>query len=117
VTITPGPFAPTVIHHVLKDTVTTDRYGDEAPQDSDYNDVPRTALADYPGESSELDNAAGNTVNADRVLVFAGILAYSAQDQFTASNGRRYKVVADDGDYVNPSTGTAVTQVNLRRIT
>ena len=44
-------------------------------------------------------------------------LTVTAQDEWTASDDLRYRVEGQPMRYRNPMTGTAVTQVNLRRIT
>jgi hypothetical protein len=113
VTITPGPYSPVVTQWV-KTGFTTDSKGNKVPAFT-----PRSirALADGPpGRSSESDTAAGDVVTADRVLLFADWPAISEYDEFTASDGRRYKVGAVNPAR-HPATGTAVTQVNLQRIT
>lgn len=111
-TISPGPFAPTVTQHVAG-TPTTDVYNDEVDAFSDRSVI---ALAEYPGNSLETDTAAGDTLLADLVLLVPADLTVSRLDEWTASDGLRYRVQGQPGRYRNPMTGTAVTQVNLRRI-
>lgn len=111
--ITPGPFAPVVIQHTPT-AGTPDRYGNAS---TTWADIRRTVIAEYPGNSMETDTAAENTVLADLVLLVDPSLTVTAQDEWTASDGLRYRVEGQPMRYRNPLTGTAVTQVNLRRIT
>ena len=110
----PGPFAPTVTQHI-PGTPTEDRYHDTVP--GTPRDVKRVALAEYPGNSVETDNAAGDVIVADLVLLLDPSVPVTAQDEWTASDGLRYRVEGQPARYLSPFTGTAVTQVNLRRIT
>jgi hypothetical protein len=107
-----GSFAFTVTHWVKTGT-TSDAKGNKGPV---FTARTIRALAEFPGNVSEQDNSSGDVVTADYVLMFSDWPAIGDYDEFTPSDGRRYKV---DGvkPLRNPATGTAVTQVNLRRIT
>jgi hypothetical protein len=113
VLITPGPFAPTVTQHVPTAS-TTDRYGNPT---TTWTDKAQVVLAQFPGNSMEDDTAAANTVIADLVLLVAPTVAVTSQDEWTASDGLRYRTEGQPERYKHPMTGTAITQVNLRRIT
>lgn len=105
--ISPGPFAPVVT-----------RYAYDFDSDAVSSTGVRVqALAEYPGNAMETDNPAGDTVMADRVLLLRPSDPASEYDEWLASDGLRYKALGRPGRYVNPMTGTAVTQVNLRSIT
>lgn len=110
--ITPGPFAPKVTQWVAG-TPTTDAYGNEVPA---FTSRVIRVLAVYPGTALEADSAAGDVVTADQVVLVDPAVAVSTLDEFTLPNGKRYKVAGDVGAYSSPFTGSAVTQVNLRRI-
>jgi hypothetical protein len=109
----PGPFAPTVTQWVKTGT-TTDAKNNKVPV---FTARSIRALAEFPGNALEADNAAGDLVTADRVLLVAPATAVSEYDEFTLTDGIRYRVSGAPGRYRSPFTGTAVTQVNLRRIT
>src|SRR3954467_4563748 len=109
---TPGPFAPTVTQHVAG-APTTDAYGNQAPA---FTSRTIRALAEYPGNPFEEDNASRDLVMADRVLLLTPTVAVSELDEFTLTDGLRYRANGAPARYKNPMTGTAVTQVNLRRI-
>jgi len=108
-----GPFAPTVTQWVAG-TPTTDVYGDEVPT---FTARSIRVLAEFPGNAMETDNAAGDLVTADRVLILPTTVPASEYDEWTLSDGLRYRAQGAPGRYRSPFTGTAVTQVNLRRIT
>lgn len=95
-------------------TPTADAYGDEVDA---FTSRRVTPLAEYPGNALETDNATRDQVIADAVLLVRPTVTVKATDEFTLSDGDRYKVLGKPGRYVSPFTGTAVTQVNLRRIT
>lgn len=107
-----GIAAPRVIQHVAG-APTKDAEGSEVPA---FSDRSIRVLAQYPGNSLETDNAAGDTITADVVLLVQSSTAVKGTDQFTLTDTKRYRVQGEPGRYVNPMTGTAVTQVNLRRI-
>jgi hypothetical protein len=109
---TPGPYAPLVTQWVAGDPVADVENNQVRPFTSRVIRV----LAEYPGNALEVDNASGDLVTADRVLLVDSAVGVSDYDQFTVSDGRRYKVSAVL-PYRNPNTGTSLTQVNLRRIT
>lgn len=113
--VTPGPYAPKVTQWVANPVAhwTTDAYGNKTPT---FTGRAIRVLASYPGESLETDNAAGDTVIADVVLLLQPSVTVAAVDEWTLSDGKRYRVLGQSGRYVHPTTGTAVTQVNLRRI-
>lgn len=113
---TAGPYAGTVIRWIAGEP-TTDSHNNETPAFT-----PRSirSLAEYPpgvgagrGASSEADNM----VTVDRVLLLDPAVAATELDEFTLSDGVRYRVQGTPGQFRSPFTGTAVTQVNLRRIT
>lgn len=110
--ITPGPFAPTVTQWVAG-TPTTDAKHNEV---ASFTSRRVKVLAEFPGNAFEQDNAAGDLVTADRVLLVDPSRVVSELDEFTLSDGLRYRVEGAPGRYRSPFTGTAVTQVNLRRI-
>lgn len=105
-TLSPGPFAPVVTRYPYD--VDTDAVG--AGQSV-------RALAEFPGNALERDVPAGDTVIADLVLLLPPDTACSEYDEWLATDGLRYRAQGAPGRYRNPMTGTAVTQVNLRRIT
>lgn len=105
-TITPGPFASTVTQY---------RYDPDTDAVGTGQLV--QALAEFPGNAMEQDSPSGDVITADRVLLFAPSAAVGEYDEFTISDGLRYRVNGAPALYRNPMTGTAVTQVNLRRIT
>jgi hypothetical protein len=109
---TPGLAAPKVTQHVAG-TPTEDAYGNEVPA---FTNRPIRALAQFPGNSIETDNAAQDEVLADVVLLLQATVAVKATDEFTLTDAQRYRVLGQPGRYSHPITGTAVTQVNLRRI-
>lgn len=104
--VTPGPFAPTVTRYAYD-------------SDTDGFDAPRKvkAIAQYPGNAIESDNPTGDVVTADLVILLPPSQAASEYDEWVASDGLRYKALGAPGRYLNPHTGTAITRVNLRRIT
>lgn len=106
-----APWSPTVTHHVSGDP-TTDVYGNEVDA---FTDKRLPVLAEFPGNAGEQDNPAGDVVTADRVLLVDPFVVVSTQDEFTCSDAKRYKVDSV-ADYRNPWTGTAITQVGLRRV-
>lgn len=108
-----GAYAPTVTQHVPNTTVTTDRYQNKT---TGFDDTELQVIAEYPGNSVEVDNRGSDTVMADLVLLVPAEVAVSAKDEWTASDGLRYRCDGQPSAYLNPHTGTAVTQVNLRRI-
>ena len=110
---TPGPFAPTVTQWVRSGT-TMDAKNNKVPA---FNARSIRALAEYPGNAFESDNAQGDLITADRVLLVASTVAVTEYDEFTISDGIRYRVNGAPARYMNPYTGDTVTQVNLRRIT
>jgi hypothetical protein len=114
--VTPGPYAPTVTQWVPKpeDQWDTDAYGNKVPT---FNGRPVRVLASYPGASLETDNAAQDEVTADVVLLLQPTTVATAADEWTVTDGLRYRTVGAPGRFLHPATGTAVTQVNLRRIT
>lgn len=111
-TPSPGPFAPTATQWVAG-TPTEDAYGNEIPS---FTRRSVRVLAQYPGDSVEQDTRAGDEVTADLVLLVPSTVTVSALDEWTV-NSVRYKGSGEPGRYRHPFTGTAVTQVNLRRIT
>lgn len=118
-TPTPGPFAPSVTQWVAG-TPTGDTHGDEVPA---FTSRLIRVLAEYPAgsgnqpASTERDAATGDVVTADLVLLLDPSTATSAKDEWTATDGKRYRTIGEPGRYLSPFTGTAITQVNLRRIT
>lgn len=108
----PGPFAPTVTQWVAKpvDLWETDDHGNQVPT---FTERPIRVLAEFPGGGSELNNM----VTADRVLLLTPGTQVAPEDEFDLSDGLRYRVEGAVAPYRSPFTGTAVTQVNLRRIT
>jgi hypothetical protein len=112
--IPPGPFAPTVTQHV-PGTPTEDAHHNQIPGTPTDRQV--TALAEFPGNQFESDNATGDLITADRVLLVTPDVVVSEYDEWTLTDGLRYRANGAPARYVNPMTGTAVTQVNLRRIT
>lgn len=111
-TPTPGTAAPTVTQWVAG-TPSTDAYGNEVPT---FTKRTVRVLAEFPGESAEADRPGGDRVTADLVLLVTSATSVSALDEWTASDGLRYRVDGQPFRYRHPFTGTAVTQVNLRRI-
>ena len=107
-----GAWAPQVTQHVVSDT-TTDRYQNKVPN---YASTVRKVYAEFPGNSLETDNLGGDRVLADVVLLVPTGLAVKTTDEWTCSDGQRYRVDGQPARYRHPLTGTAVTQVNLRRI-
>lgn len=110
--ITRGPYAPKVTQWV-SGTPTTDSHGNEVPA---FTTKTVPALAVFPGNSLETDNPAGDVTMSDYVVLLDPSRAVSERDEFTIGN-LRYRVNGAPGRYLSPFTGTAVTQVNLRRIT
>lgn len=110
--VTPGPHAPRVTQWVAG-TPTRDAEGGEVPA---FTPRPIRALAAYPGQSLETDNASQDTVIADFVLLLQPSTTVKSADEWTLPDAKRYKVLGNPGAYLHPTTGTAVTQVNLRRI-
>ena len=108
-----GAFAPTVTQHVLNGTVTTDRYQNKT---YGFDDTTLQVIAEYPGDTEEIDTRGRDTVTADLVLLVPAEVECSADDEWTASDGNRYRAAGEPSRYVNPHSGTAVTQVRLRRI-
>lgn len=112
--VTPGLFAPSVTQWVRKADadLEEDDGGNLIPEFT-----PRTvrALAAGPGETIELDTAAHDFVTADMVLHLTPEITTTALDEWTVY-AQRYRVDGAPGVYVHPNTGTAVTRVNLRRI-
>ena len=111
--VTPGPYAPTVTQWVAG-TPTTDVYGDEVAA---YASRSVKVLAEYPTVSLEADNASGDVITADRTLLLQAPTSVSELDEFTLTDGLRYRVNGAPARYRHPATGTQVTQVSLRRIT
>lgn len=111
-TVTPGAYAPTVTQWVLSGSTTDSKNNKVAT----FTSRAVTALAEYPGNALESDTAAGDVITADRILLFSPNVPVSEYDEFTISDGNRYRVDGAPGRYVNPGDGTAITQVNLRRI-
>lgn len=115
---TPGAFAPTVTQWVAG-APSSDAYGNEVPT---FTSRTIRVLAEYPAgsgnqaSSSERDNGAGDLLSTDRGLLLTPDTAVSELDEFTISDGLRYRVNGAPALYRSPFTGTAVTQVNLRRI-
>ena len=111
--VTPGPYAPTVTQHVAG----------EPTEDSHHNEVPAftdravVAVAEWSPSSTETDNAGGDEVVADLILVVTESTAASEYDEWTATDGLRYRVNGQPKRFHNPFDNTAVTQINLRRIT
>ena len=110
--ITPGPFAPTVTQHVAG-TPTRDAHNNEVPS---FVDRTVQALATFPGNAFEADAPAADLVTTDRVLLLTPDTTVSALDEWTVG-GTRYRTQGEPAPYQHPMTGTAVTQVNLRRVT
>lgn len=114
--ITPGPFAPTVTQHVSSAGI-EDRYGDAPPT---FTDRQVKALAEYPGGSGSgraTSQEVDDVLTADRVILLNLSVSVTEADEFTVSDGHRYRVQGVPGIYLNPITGTSIQQVNLRRIT
>ena len=115
-----GPWSPTVTQHVAG-APTTDVYGNEVAV---FTDKRLPVIAEYPSSSTaavaaskEGDTpATGQVVTADRVLIVDPFVTISEYDEVTASDGLRYKVAGAPSRFKNPWTGTAVTEVHLRRI-
>lgn len=112
--VTPGLFAPVVTRWARKADadLEEDDGGNLIP---DFTPSTVKALAAYPGEVLELDSAAHDIVTADMVLLLAPDVTTTALDEWTVYS-KRYRVDGDPGVYVHPVTSTAVTRVNLRRI-
>lgn len=112
--VTPGLFAPTVTRWARKDDadLEEDDGGNLIP---DYTSSSVKALAAYPGEALELDTAAHDIVTADMVLLLEPSVTTTALDEWTVYS-QRYRVDGAPGVFVHPVTSTAVTRVNLRRI-
>lgn len=108
-----GAFSTSATQHTPSGTFTTDRYNNKTPN---YTDTRRRLLAQFPGNSMETDNAAQDEVIADMVILLAPSIPVSAQDEWTLSDSLRYRVAGQPRPYRSPFTGTAVTQVALRRI-
>jgi hypothetical protein len=109
----PGPFAPSVVQHVVSGS-TTDRYGNKV---ATFTTKPaRKALAQYPGDAEEVDNPGRDVVTADEVLIVPSDWTVSATDEWTLADGDRYKVDGKPSSYRHPRTGTQLTQIRLRRI-
>lgn len=104
--VTPGPYAPTVT-----------RYPYDVDTDSNGSGVQVQVVAEYPGNAMEQDNASGDVVTADLVLLLSPETPCSEYDEWLATDGLRYQAQGAPYRYLNPMTGTAITQVNLRRIT
>lgn len=109
----PSPFSATVTQWVAG-TPTEDTHHNELPT---FAARSVKALAEFPGNALESDNAAGDRVTADRVLLLSPSTVASEYDEWTLTDGLRYRALGAPGRYRSPFTGTAVTQVNLRRIT
>jgi hypothetical protein len=107
-------FPSVAVTQWVKSGTTTDAKGNKTPT---FTARSIRALAEFPGNALEADNAAGDLITADRVLLVSPTTAVSEYDEFTLSDSVRYRVNGAPGRYVSPFTGTAVTQVNLRRIT
>lgn len=110
--VTPGLFASVVTQHVAG-TPTTDAYGNEIGA---FTDRSMRAIAVFPGNSLETDTAAQDQVLADMVLLVDPTVAVSALDEWTLPDTQRYRANGHPAPYLHPITGTAITQVNLRRI-
>jgi hypothetical protein len=108
-----GAYAGTVTQHVAG-TPTEDDHGNEVPG---FTNRTVRVFAQYPGNSVETDTAATDRVVADMVIVVQSTAPVSASDEFTLSDTKRYRVEGQPERYANPFTGSALTQVNLRRIT
>lgn len=108
-----GAFAPTVTQHVPNGTFTTDRYGNKTPN---FDDKRRKVIAEYPGDSVEVDNRGSDTVTADLVVLVPSNVTVTGKDEWTASDGLRYRADGAPFRYRHPHSGTALTRVNLRRI-
>lgn len=106
-------FAPTVTQHVFG-TPTTDADGDEVPV---FVDRSVRALAVGPGNPIENDVTASDFVTGDQELYLDPTVAASEYDEWTLPDGLRYRALGAPSRYRSPFTGSAVTQVNLRRIT
>lgn len=111
--ISPGPFAPQVTQH-KSDTPTEDAYGNEVPA---FTSRVIRVLAEYPTAALESDNPGGDVITADRTLLVPDSVTVSELDEFTISDGLRYRVDGAPAVYRHPTTGTSMTRVNLRRIT
>ena len=108
-----GAYAPTVTQHIPNGTVTTDRYGNKS---TGFDSKQRQVIAEYPGDSLEVDNRGSDTVTADVILLVPAEVTVSTTDEWTASDGQRYRTDGQPARYLNPHTGTKLTRVNLRRI-
>lgn len=114
---TPGPYAPTVTQWV-KTGFTTDSKNNKAPTFS-----PRSirALSERPPGGSASVKAGSvetnDSITTDRVVYLTPDITVGAEDEFTLSDGLRYRVQGIPGFYRSPFTGTSFSHVNLRRIT
>ena len=107
-----GAWAPKVTQHVASGS-TSDRYGNKV---ASFTSTTRSVFAEFPGNSLETDSSASDVVTADVVLLVPAELAVADTDEWTCSDGLRYRVNGRPARYRHPHTGTAITQVNLRRI-
>jgi len=107
-----GAYAPTVTQHIPNGTVTTDRYGNKS---TGFDNKQRQVVAEYPGDSLEVDNLGRDTVTADRIVLVPADWTVTTKDEWTLSDGVRYKASSVE-PYRNPHTGTAITRVGCRRI-
>lgn len=112
-TVFRGAWAQVVTRHAPT-TPTRDRYNNAVPA---FLDIKVQAIADYPGTGDELDNRGSDTVTADRILLLQATVPATAQDEWTAGDGLRYKTQGAPNYFRNPHTGTSLLRVNLRRIT
>jgi hypothetical protein len=106
-----------VTQHVVSGS-TTDRYNNTTPT---FTDKAQKVYAEFPagGQSfiaHESDGPAGDTALANLVLIVPADISVTPTDEWTATDGMRYRTMGPPQPYRHPQTGTAVTQVNLRRI-
>lgn len=104
--VIPGPFAPVVTQYPYN-------------FESDSVGAARLvqAIAEYPGDVAEQDTAAGDVITADLVLLLTPATTCSEYDEWVVTDGLRYRGDGAPKRYRHPQTGTAITRVNLRRIT
>lgn len=110
--VTPGAYAPTVTQHVVGDP-TEDSHHNEIPAFTDRTVV---AVAEWSPSSTETHNAGGDEVVADMAIMLSGVTT-TEYDEWTCSDGLRYRVSGQPKRFHHPDDGTDITQVNLRRIT
>lgn len=106
-----GPFGETIVIHTRGVT------GTDADNNDVYGDTDTTheGVTLYPRESVELVQG-GDTNIIGLVAVFIPAVTLTATDELTA-RGTRWKVDGEPGQYVSSLTGSAVTKVNLTRVT